>query len=182
MTQKSRARRSQRSPTRSSVTCSLGSAGRSTGAGLSGPVDRCDCREGPRQPGRQPTGLCRDRREPRRRTRCSWPLAWPHRRGGRQAMDEHAERAQEPRCLRRADRLLRRLEGAPGRDPRHLTTGHRPDVRRSPGPQQSALRLKETLADDHPAAADDLHRSNCPGSRGAVRRLQRGVEGALPQR
>ena len=43
-----------------------------TGSSVSGGVDRRDRDQGPRLPGREPSGLCRDRREHGRRTRRPW--------------------------------------------------------------------------------------------------------------
>ena len=43
-----------------------------------------------------------------------------HRRGGRQAVDDDAHRAAQPRCRGRVHRLLRRPEGSARRDPGDL--------------------------------------------------------------
>ena len=88
----------------------------SAGAALSGRVDRRDRDQGPRQPGREPAGVCGDRGEPRRRTRGTRTVARPDRWGRRETVDDDARRTQEPWCRRRADRLLRRFERLAGRD------------------------------------------------------------------
>jgi putative transposase len=55
---------------------------------------------------------------------------------GRQAVDDHAHRAQEPWCRGRAGRLLRRAERTPRRDQGDMARGDRANMCRAPCPQQ----------------------------------------------
>ena len=86
-------------------------AGAAAGRGLRGRVHRRDRGQGPRRAGRQPARLRRDRGHPGQRERHSRAVG-RDRRGGRQVLDERADRPAQPRDQGRVLRRLRRPQGA----------------------------------------------------------------------
>jgi putative transposase len=129
-----------------------------TGSDLSGGVDRRDRDQGPRRPGRQPARVCGDRREHGRRARRARHVARPDRRRRREAVDDDAHRAPQPRDRGRVDRVLRRPQRTPGSDPGHLAATRPCRPASCTGAQQLRYASKADWGPITKGAARDLHR------------------------
>jgi putative transposase len=100
--------------------------------------DRCHCDQGAGLSGGQPARVRGHRRQPRRRTGRVGLVVGTHGRGGRQAVDDDADRSAQPRRRRRVDRVLRRAQGPPGCDPGDLAPSHGPDLCGASGAQSTS--------------------------------------------